>query len=267
MQANTETDYYAVLEINRSATEVEVRRAYRRLAIKWHPDKNPNNPEAEENFKNISRAYEVLSDPKTRATYDEYGISGLREEFGKDDFDVHFHDPFDLFRQFFNNAFSQFGFGGGFGGGFGQPFGHPFGQPHPSGSFFNHSSFNHPFFAQSPFGAPFQDPFFNDPFFASPFGSPFMGLPRGFGQPLHHQGSLLDDAAFNSPQRNRTSSSATWTFGGPGVTQTSTSSYLSNGGTYTKQTIVQNGVKTELTMRDGVVIEKVRTTIVVVLLL
>lgn len=67
------TDYYDILEINREASAAEIKKAYRKQAIKYHPDKNPGDPKAEKNFKEISEAYEVLSDEKKRSLYDRYG--------------------------------------------------------------------------------------------------------------------------------------------------------------------------------------------------
>jgi molecular chaperone DnaJ len=70
-------DYYELLEISKGASESEIKKAYRKQAVKSHPDKNPDDPNAEKNFKSISEAYEVLSDDKKRAVYDQYGKEGL----------------------------------------------------------------------------------------------------------------------------------------------------------------------------------------------
>jgi molecular chaperone DnaJ len=86
-----ERDYYEVLGVERTAAGAEIKSAYRRLAMQYHPDRNPNDPEAEERFKEASRAYEVLHDPETRARYDQFGHAGVggagaRAGFG--DFDL-----------------------------------------------------------------------------------------------------------------------------------------------------------------------------------
>ena len=67
------TDYYELLEVSQTSTADEIKRSYRRLALEFHPDKNPDNPEAEEKFKELARAYETLSDPDRRARYDRFG--------------------------------------------------------------------------------------------------------------------------------------------------------------------------------------------------
>ena len=89
-------DYYEILGINRTATEAEIKRAYRTLAVKHHPDKNPGDAHAEEKFKECAEAYAVLSDPQKRAQYDRFGHSGM----GGGGFDPGFsniEDIFDLF--------------------------------------------------------------------------------------------------------------------------------------------------------------------------
>src|SRR4051812_12425388 len=70
-------DYYEVLGVNRDATEEDLKKSYRRLAMKWHPDRNPENPKAEEHFKEAKEAYEVLSEPHKRAAYDQFGHAGV----------------------------------------------------------------------------------------------------------------------------------------------------------------------------------------------
>src|SRR6478752_2893848 len=75
-------DYYKVLDVPRTATEAEIKKAYRRLAMKLHPDRNPDDTAAEEQFKEAKEAYEVLSDAQKRATYDQYGHAGLDQSRG-----------------------------------------------------------------------------------------------------------------------------------------------------------------------------------------
>ncbi|HXA93449.1 MAG TPA: molecular chaperone DnaJ [Steroidobacteraceae bacterium] len=75
--ATMKMDYYEVLQVERTASDTELKASYRRLAMQYHPDRNPNNPEAEEKFKACSEAYQVLSDPDKRAAYDRYGHAGV----------------------------------------------------------------------------------------------------------------------------------------------------------------------------------------------
>ena len=102
-------DYFKVLGVSRQATEEEIKKAYRRLALKYHPDKNPGNKEAEEKFKQAAEAYEVLRDPQKRKIYEMYGHEGLRGTgfTGFQGFEDIFSSFGDVFQEFFN-----FGFGG-----------------------------------------------------------------------------------------------------------------------------------------------------------
>lgn len=118
-------EYYELLGVPRSATLEEVKKAYRKMALKYHPDKNPGNPEAEARFKEVSEAYEVLSDPKRREIYDRYGKDGLRGAAAGAGAGPGFGSMEDALRTFME-AFGGMGGGGGesifdtlFGGGFG----------------------------------------------------------------------------------------------------------------------------------------------------
>jgi molecular chaperone DnaJ len=109
-------DYYEVLGVKKEATEDEIRKAYRALAFKHHPDKNPGDKSAEEKFKELSEAYEVLSEPQKRAAYDRYGHDAFdpRRRAAGAYPGGGFHDPFDIFREVFGNSsiFDEL-FGGG----------------------------------------------------------------------------------------------------------------------------------------------------------
>jgi molecular chaperone DnaJ len=107
----TKRDYYEVLGVGRDASPEEVKKAYRKLAVKFHPDKNPGDKAAEEKFKELGEAYEALSDPQTRAAYDQYGHQAFdpRTRAGRGGpAGGGFHDPFDIFREVFGGRGGMF---------------------------------------------------------------------------------------------------------------------------------------------------------------
>ncbi len=99
-RVRTENDYYSLLGVDRNATPEEIKKAYRKLALQYHPDRNPGNKDAEEMFKRISEAYQVLSDPEKREIYDRYGTVRAGDIFSSN-----FENPFDLFDSLFENFF------------------------------------------------------------------------------------------------------------------------------------------------------------------
>lgn len=123
-------DYYEILFVARDVTADDLKKSYRKLAVKYHPDKNPGDKEAEEKFKELGEAYDVLSDPEKRAAYDRFGHAAFAQGGGVPrGGGGGFHDPFDIFREVFGGGgggaggmggiFEQF-FGGGGGGGRGE---------------------------------------------------------------------------------------------------------------------------------------------------
>jgi curved DNA-binding protein len=103
----TATDYYQALGVEKKASADEIKKAYRQLAMKYHPDRTQGNKSAEEKFKTISEAYAVLSDPEKRKQYDQFGSAGFQQRYSQED----------IFNNFdFSSIFKEFGFGGrGFG--------------------------------------------------------------------------------------------------------------------------------------------------------
>jgi molecular chaperone DnaJ len=106
-------DYYEILEVTKTATVEEIKKAYRKKAIQYHPDKNPGNKQAEENFKEAAEAYEVLSDPDKRRRYDQFGHAGLSGAAGGGGMNM--EDIFSQFGDIFGGHFGGFGGFGGFG--------------------------------------------------------------------------------------------------------------------------------------------------------
>mmetsp|Transcript_37210 Transcript_37210/g.48105 ORF Transcript_37210/g.48105 Transcript_37210/m.48105 type:complete len:249 (-) Transcript_37210:695-1441(-) len=111
-------DYYDILGVTRNASDAEIKRAYRKLAMKWHPDKNQNSAEASQMFQSIGEAYDVLSDKEKKAIFDQYGYEGLRDGIPDQDGNMkggykYTQNAAEIFNQFFGteNPFADFGFG------------------------------------------------------------------------------------------------------------------------------------------------------------
>ena len=111
-------DFYEVLGLKKGATDDEIKRAYRKLAMKYHPDKNPGDKKAEENFKEINEAYSVLSDPDKKSKYDQFGHAGVDPNagFGGGGFGGFGGGGFGGFEDIFDMFGGMFGGGGGRGG-------------------------------------------------------------------------------------------------------------------------------------------------------
>ncbi|XP_016126497.1 dnaJ homolog subfamily B member 6-like isoform X1 [Sinocyclocheilus grahami] len=237
-------DYYVILGVQRNSSPDDIKKAYRKLALKWHPDKNPDNKEeAEKKFKQLSEAYEVLSDANKRNVYDRYGKEGLtpgggigggRGHFNNDHFGgFTFRNPEDVFREFFGgqDPFADF-FGG-------DPFNDDFfggRRPHH-----HHHHQHHRGMSRSRTGGSFYGGFGGFP----PFGAGFSSFDAGFS-PFGHMGG-----------GGLTSFSST-SFGGGGggggmgsFRSVSTSTKFINGRKITTKRIVENGQERVEVEEDG----------------
>ena len=218
-----EMDYYELLGLSGSATNEEIKKAYRKLALKFHPDKNEGNPEAEQMFKLISRAYDVLSDPEKKEVYDRYGVQGLeggmhhgRAEGGFEGFHSFphfmFRSPHDIFKDFFGSN-----------------------DPFSNDPFFNDHFGGH----RSMFG--------NDPFFRNrdrrgdPFSMQMGGFPGFMQQPFFDPSQPPQGMGNMYCQ----SSSFSGSYGGGrgGVNSVSTTTTIVNGKQETVRRTVNNGVE------------------------
>ncbi|MDO4650569.1 MAG: J domain-containing protein [Eubacteriales bacterium] len=126
-------DYYGILGISKGATDKEIKSAFRKMAKQYHPDTNPDNPEAEKKFKEVNEAYAILSDPEKKKLYDQYGSAAFEEGFGQggqgfggfgnggyQEFHFNGDGMGDIFGDLFGGMFGGRGGAGGYSGGFGQ---------------------------------------------------------------------------------------------------------------------------------------------------
>lgn len=212
-------DFYEVLELTREASQSEIKKAYRKLALRWHPDKNPDNKdEAEKQFKSISQAYEVLSDEKRRRIYDQYGIEGILGE-GQS-----------------NGGFNGFG---GFNGGM---------DPFDLLQGFGMGSMGFGFNLNNLFNNVFRDP--NDV-----FREFFNTTNDDFGTDLFAASGFAPGAASSSSMSFQFGSSSGGKLGG-NVKKTSTSTKIVNGKKIVTKKVVENGQETITVVEDGVLKSK-----------
>nr|AEE61675.1 unknown [Dendroctonus ponderosae] len=240
-------DYYKVLEVSKSSTTAEIKKAYRKLALKWHPDKNQDNiDEATKKFKEISEAYEVLSDDKKRRVYDQYGKEGLinggsrSRSRHEDEFDFGgfgfftFRDPEDVFREFFGGSTLSDVFGGDLFGDFHEHHNHGHRRRH--GGSHRHS---HPQNALSstlfsPFGVSLGGGFMDN--FFGPGGGGFT--------------------SFSTINSTYTNGAVGGGGGGASIKRTSTSTRFSNGKKITTKKIFDNGRETVMTYENDILKSK-----------
>merc|ERR1712070_535797 len=208
-------DYYEVLGVSRSASDDDIKKAYRKLAMKWHPDKNGGSDESNANFQQISEAYEVLSDSKKRSNFDQ---------FGKDGPSVPDSSDFGGFGG--NGATFHFSTRGGGQAGFRDP----------------HEIFKEFFGGQDPFAAFFDDPFFGGAGRRSG-GGQHAGQGGASGMAQRRQdpfGSMFGGSIFGGSMGGNMSSFSSFSSGGmAGGTSTSTRTVIQNGKKVTKKTVTR----------------------------
>ncbi|XP_062517791.1 dnaJ homolog subfamily B member 6-like [Corticium candelabrum] len=211
-------DYYEILGVPRDASEQDIKRAYRKLALKWHPDKNPDNLKvAEETFKEISEAYDVLSDREKRYVYDRYGKEGLAGEVsGFPSFNFTFRSAEEIFQEFFGSNMFDF-------------FGHTAGHHGPNDHRRRNRGGHDVFGGFGGFGG---------------FGSMFAG--NGFAD------GGFRSVSFGGPGFSSMSMSTNMGGGGGSFTSTSTSTRVVNGRKVTTKKTVRNGEETVEEFEDGV---------------
>ncbi|OCT75504.1 dnaJ homolog subfamily B member 6-A isoform X2 [Xenopus laevis] len=229
-------EYYEVLGVQRNASADDIKKAYRRLALKWHPDKNPDNKdEAERRFKEVAEAYEVLSDSKKRDIYDKYGKEGLTNRGGGSHFDeapfqfgFTFRSPDDVFRDFFGGR---------------DPFSFDLFADDPFDDFFGRS--RHRANRSRPAGGgggPFLSTFGGFPAFGpsfSPFDSGFSSSFGSFGGHGGHGGfTSFSSSSFGGSEMGNFRS-------------VSTSTKVVNGRRVTTKRIVENGQERVEVEEDG----------------
>lgn len=237
-------DYYRVLEVQRTSTEAEIKKAYKKLALKWHPDKNPDNlEEANRKFREISEAYEVLTDEKKRRIYDQYGKDGLlghnegnynnhHRRRHPDPFESEFifgfpfvfRDPEDVFREFFGGSpFDEIFHGH-------QNRRHPNG--HAGGSRHQQHRSSHPQNVMSPFlSFSLMDDMFS---------------PHAFGGLNSMNGGFTSLSTFNGSHGG----------GGGNVRRISTSTSFVNGKKVVTKKIFENGVETVTSYENDILKSK-----------
>ncbi|XP_041658453.1 dnaJ homolog subfamily B member 6a [Cheilinus undulatus] len=245
-------DYYQVLGVRRDVSADEIKKAYRKLALRWHPDKNPENKEeAEKKFKELSEAYEVLSDADKRSIYDRYGKEGLTGSSGRGGGHFHngdhFHEPFtfrnpeDVFREFFGGR---------------DPFADLFGaDPFGDDPFFSGGRRHQSRSSRNRTGGSFYGGFVGFP----PFGAGFSPFDPGFGSfgSMSAMGHMGHMSTMGSLGGGGFTSFSSTSFGGGGggsmgnFRSVSTSTKIINGRKITTKRIVENGQERVEVEEDG----------------